>query len=70
MFEYDTVNRLCLQTPAKDVQWWRWRWCELRWQTVPDLGTSNRKGSVANGGPGWARMTCNMSYLKFVLTNF
>ena len=23
----------------------------LRWQTVPDLGTSNRKGSVANGGP-------------------
>jgi len=21
------------------------------WQTVPDLGTSNRKGSVANGGP-------------------
>ena len=40
---------MSLQTPAKGVQWWRW--CDLRWQTVPDLGTSNRKGSVANGGP-------------------
>ena len=39
---------MSLQTPAKGVQWWRW--CDLRWQTVPDLGTSNRKGSVANGG--------------------
>jgi len=50
MFEYDTVNRWVFRRLRKGVQWWRW--CDLRWQTVPDLGTSNRKlGSVANGGP-------------------
>jgi len=42
-------EQMSLQTPAKGVQWWRW--CNLRWQTVPDLGTSNRKASVTNGGP-------------------
>ena len=48
---------MSLQTLAKGVQWWRW--CNLRWQTVPDLGTSNRKSSVANGGP----VECNPSAL-------
>ena len=43
-------EQMSLQTPAKGVQQW-WRWCDLRWQIVPDLGTSNRKGSVANGEP-------------------
>ena len=47
-------EQMSLQTPAKGVQWWCW--CEIRWQTVPDLGTSNRKGSVANGGPVGLRL--------------
>jgi len=36
------------QTPAEGIQ--GRRWCDLRWQTIPDLGTSDWKGSVANDG--------------------
>jgi len=39
---------MSLQTPAVGVQ--VWRWSDLWWQTIPDLGTSDWKGSVANGG--------------------
>ena len=63
-------EQMSLQTLAKGVQWWRW--CDLRWQTVPDLGTSNKKISVANGGPVglWLDETASVGGAKSSSTRY
>ena len=39
-------EKLCLQSPLKYWQWWRWR--DERWQTVPDSCRRDRKRAVTN----------------------
>jgi len=41
---------MSLQTVSKDSQPKSSGCCDLQWQIIPDPGTSDWKGSAANGG--------------------
>jgi len=55
---------MSLQTPAKGVQ--GWRWCDLQWQTIPDLGTNDCGWTVA----GWLTGGAESSEFSTEITKY